>query len=275
MKNINEYTDKELKILHDQFKELKTYVEKVEFVYFNFGRVNGCINKVETDFDFTIKPKDEEENRVRWMYYFEMKRNETFEKLKSDYESRYEKAPDKARFIEDSLVAIRKIYESNSNLKYGYEMGSLAKNLDFMNWEPIHDIYRQEFLEPYYQGFAYYELERWLIELKDEYSYEEDWVRKDERIGIPVLVHLIMKTGIIDHLYNKYPRLINHKGNLSHLLSILCQVDAKDRTNFLKTLTNALNKSEKYTQHDGKVTSILLDVKAIDPPIESRIDRKK
>ena len=275
MKNINEYTDKELEILHGQFKELKTYEEKVEFVYSYFGRVYGCINKVETDFYFTIKPKDEEENQVRWTTFFEIRKREVFEKLKSDHESRYEKVSDKTRFIEDSLVEVRKIYESNSNLMYGYEMGSLAKGLDWLDWsENIFDHTSR--LKPYYEGFAYYELEQWLIGLKDEYSLEEDWVRKDERIGIPVLVHLIMETGIIDHLIQKYPRLNNHKGNLSHLLSILCQVDAKQRTNFLKTLTNALNKSEKYTQHDGKVTSILLNVKAIDPPpIESRIDRKK
>ena len=233
MKNINEYTDKELEILHGQFKEIKTYEEKVEFVYSNFGRVYGCINKVETDFDFTIKPKDEEENRVRWMYYFEMKRDETFEKLKSDHESRYEKVSDKTKFIQDSLVKVRKIYESNSNLMYGYEMGSLAKNLDLLNWEPIHDIYRQEFLEPYYQGFAYYFLEEWLNELKEESGpeYDHDLVDGMMKEGLfdPRVRFVVAdELGIIDFLEKEFCQ--NDRRKLANVLSVLfgCRLDGND-----------------------------------------------
>jgi hypothetical protein len=234
MKNINEYTDKELEILHGQFKELKTYVEKVEFVYSYFGRVNGCINKVETDFDFTIKPKDEEENRVRWTTFFEIRKREVFEKLKSDHESRYEKVSDKTRFIEDSLMNVRKIYESNSNLKYGYQMGSLAKNLDFINWEPIHDIYRKDFLEPYYEGFAYYLFEEWLNELKKEsgpkYDHDlNDGMMKDGLFNQRVRFVVAHQLGIIEHLEEKVcgtDRVL-----LADVLSVLfgCKLNGNER----------------------------------------------
>ncbi len=154
--------------MHGQFKKLETYQEKVEFVYSHFGRVWGPINKVETDFSFSVKPKDKEENRIRWMYFFERRKEETFQKLKSDHEARYKKAPDPARFIDDSLAKVREIYESNKYLQDGYEMGSLAKTLDWMDWDP--NINHQEKLQPYYEGLAYYELEQWLIGFKEEFD---------------------------------------------------------------------------------------------------------
>lgn len=276
VKSIHDYSNKELEKLHRDFKKIKTYKDKVEFVYSNFGRVSGRINKVETDFSFSVIPKDEEENRIRWSHFLEKRKEETFQKLKSDHEARYEKVSDKTRFIEDSLGKVREIYESNSKLKYGYEMGSLAKGLDWINWDPTFpNMDLQGELEPLYEGWAYYELEMWLIGLKEDYSFDEEWIARVERIGIPVLVALILRTGIIEHLIKEFPRLNGHKANLSHLLSILCQVDARDRVNFLKTLTNAMNKSDKFTPNTEKVTSILLNVKAIDPPIENQMIRKK
>jgi hypothetical protein len=272
MKDINEYSDKELTQLHGKFKRLKTYQEKVEFVYSHFGKVYDHIDKYGTDLDFSIKPSNEEENRIRWMHFFERRKEETFQKRKSDYKARYEKVPDPARFIEDSLKEIKAIYESNPYLKYGYEMGSLAKTLDWIQWHQNDDL--TETLDPYFSGLAYYELEQWLIGLKEMYSFDEEWKGKDERIGIPLLVALILETGIIDHLFEKYPRLNGHKANLSRLLYILCQVDAKEQVNFLKTLTNAMNKTDKFTPNTEKITSILLDVKAIDPPIENQKIRK-
>lgn len=232
MKNINEYTDKELEILHGQFKELKTYVEKVEFVYSYFGRVYGCINKVETDFYFTIKPKDEEENRVRWTTFFEIRKREVFEKLKSDHESRYEKVSDKTKFIEDSLVEVRKIYESNSDLMYGYKMGSLAKGLDWLYCSE--NIDHTSRLEPYYKGFAYYLLEEWLNELKEESGpgYDHDLVDGmmkeglfDQRVRF-VVAH---KLGIIEHLEEKFcgtDRVL-----LADVLSVLfgCKLNGNER----------------------------------------------
>jgi hypothetical protein len=170
-KHISEYSDKDLAKLHGQFNKLKTYQERVEFVYSHFGKVYGPIDKYGTDFNFSIKPKDKEENRIRWMYFFERRKEETFLKLKSDHESRYEKVSDKARFIEDSLVKVREIYESSRYLKDGYEMGALAKGLDWLNWDPKDTHYDlQDTLQPRYEGLAYYELEKWLIGLKEEFD---------------------------------------------------------------------------------------------------------
>jgi hypothetical protein len=274
MRNIHDYSEKELKKLHGEFKKLKTYEDKVAFVYSHFGRVFGHINQDGAGPDFSIKPKDEKENEIRWMHFFNARKEEVLQKLMADYRDRYEKAPDEAVFIEASLLEVRKIYESNSNLMYGYEMGSLAKGLDWIHWDQFYMDWTGT-LEPYYEGWAYYRLEQWLIGLKEDYSFDEDWVRKDEHIKVPVLVALILRTGIIEHLSKEFPRLNGHKANLSKLLSILCQVDAKDRVNFLKTLTNAMNKADKFTPNTEKVTSILLDVKAIDPPSENQMIRKK
>jgi hypothetical protein len=224
MKDINEYSDKELAKLHGQFKKLKTYQEKVEFVYSHFGRVY-IINKYGTEFDFSIKPSDTEENRIRWMYFFERRKEETFQKLKSDHEARYEKVSDKARFIEVSLVDVRKIYESNSNLKYGYEMGSLAKGLDWMDWEPNATSYDLgETLQPYYEGLAYYELEQWLIGLKEDsgHGFDHDMVdgMMKEGLNDPKVRFVVAdQLGIIEHLEKRFCH--NDRRKLSDLLSYL------------------------------------------------------
>jgi len=235
MRNINDYSDKELAKLHGQFKKLKTYQEKVEFVYSHFGRVWGPINKIETDFSFSVKPKDKEENRIRWMHFFDRKKEETFQKLKSDHEARYEKVSDKAKFIEDSLVKVRQIYESNSYLKDGYEMGSLAKDLDWLDWEPNATPYDlQETLQSRYEGFAYYELEQWLIGLKEDSGpgYDHEMVDRMMKEGLfdPKVRFVIAdQLGIIEHLDKRFCQ--NDRRKLGDVLSVLfgCRLDGKER----------------------------------------------
>ncbi len=217
--------------MHGQFKKLKTYLEKVDFVYSNFGKVHGQIDKDGTDFDFSIKPKDKEENRIRWSHFLERRKKETFEKLKSDHEARYEKVPDTAKFIDDSLVKIKEIYESNSKLKYGYEMGSLAKRMDWMDWDQSID--HTFFLEPYYEGFAYYELEMWLIGLKEdsEPGYDHDMVdglMKEGLFDPKVRFVVADQLGIIDLLEKRFCQ--NDRRKLANILSVLfgCRLDGKE-----------------------------------------------
>jgi hypothetical protein len=199
------------------------------------GKVHGQIDKDGTDFDFSIKPKDKEENRIRWSLFLERRKEETFEKLKSDHEARYEKVSDKARFIDDSLAKVREIYESNSKLKYGYEMGSLAKGLDWINWDPqIPNLDLQGELEPLYEGWANYELEMWLIGLKEDSGpgYDHDMVDRMMKEGLldpKVRFVAADLLGIIDHLEKRFCHSDRRK--LADILSVLfgCRLDGKER----------------------------------------------
>lgn len=273
MKNINEYSEKELKKLHSEFCKLKVYKGKVEYVYSHFGKLYGSIKAVNSNFDFSIKPIDEHENRIRWMFYFDSKKEETFKRFKSDHEMRFKNAPNKVKFLGDSLCQIRNNSESNSNIKYGYEMGSLAKGLDWIHWDQ--NIDWSENLRPYYEGLAYYMLEQWLNGLKEETSVDEDWIGDEEKLSIAVLVALVKQIGLIEHLYEKFPRLNNNKKNLAYLLSKICRVDKKDFINLYKTLTNAINETTKWTPNDDAVSAILLKAEAIPPPIKANSSRKK
>jgi len=234
MKNINDYSDKELKKLHGQFKKLKIYREKVEFVYSYFGKVYGPIDKYGTEFSFSVKPNNKEENRVRWIYFFETRKEETFQKLKSDHEARYKKVSDKAKFIENSLEEIRNIYQSNRDIKYGYEMGSLAKDLDRgINWDE-NRIELTENLQSRYSGLAYYELEQWLKGLKEDsepdYVHEiVDHMMKDGPIDPKVRFVIADQLGIIKLLEDRFCKTDRRK--LADLLSILFgfELNGKER----------------------------------------------
>lgn len=205
MRGIHDYSVKELKKLHGEFKKLKTYEDKVAFVYSRFGKVYGHINQEVGGLDFSIKPRNNEENVTRWRCFFDIKKEEILERLMADYRGRYEKAPDQVEFINASLLEIRKIYESNSSLLYGYEMGSLAKGLDWIHWDQVNMNYTDT-LEPYCKGLAYYWLEQWLKRLKDETSVDDEFLRSNEQLSIPVLVSLIKEIGLIEHLNQKYPK---------------------------------------------------------------------
>jgi hypothetical protein len=231
MKNINEYSDQDLANLHEQFKKLKTYYERVEFVYGKFGRVFGAIKKDGTEYSFSIKTNDKEENRVRWMYFFDRKKEETFEKLLLDYKTRYEKSQDQTLWIKHSLLEVRQNYESSSNLKYGYEMGSLAKGLDWIDWNQKKN--HTPFLIEYYEGFAYYELERWLIGLKEDlkHGYDQamvDVMMEDGLFDPKVRFVIAHQLGIIDLLEKSICK--NDRRKLSELLSVLfgCRLNSRE-----------------------------------------------
>jgi hypothetical protein len=233
MRNIHDYSEKELKKLHGEFKKLKTYEDKVAFVYSHFGRVFGHINQDGAGPDFSIKPKDEKENEIRWMHFFNARKEEVLQKLMADYRDRYEKAPDEAVFIEASLLEVRKIYESNSNLMYGYEMGSLAKGLDWIHWDQFYMDWTGT-LEPYYEGWAYYRLEQWLKGLKDIPTPSIDLDSIDEStkrdIQDPMIRFAIAhELGIIEHVGHKFCG--TNRNALADLLAILfgISLNGKDR----------------------------------------------
>lgn len=231
MRNIHDYSEKELKKLHGEFKKLKTYEDKVAFVYSHFGRVFGHINQDGAGPDFSIKPKDGEENKTRWMHFFNARKEEVRERLMADYRDRYEKAPDEAVFIEASLLEVRKIYESNSNLMYGYEMGSLAKGLDWIHWDQVYMDWTGT-LEPYFEGWAYYRLEQWLKGLKDIPSPSIDLESIDEStkrdIQDPIIRFAIAhELGIIEHLGDKIGGT-NRKA-LADLLAIIFGISLKGK----------------------------------------------
>jgi hypothetical protein len=264
MKHINDYSDLEIKRLYKRFQKIKIYRERVEFVYKYFGTIQGRIQKDGTDIFFPIKPIDEQENRIRWEYYFEMKTNETFHKLKSDYEARYKKAPNSIRFINDELVNIANIYNQNRDYKYGYEMGSLAKNFDFVNWEAVHDIYRIEFLNPYYIGLAYYHLEEWLLGLKEKIKLEEIVDSEDlslpDEMKVPHRIALMSELGIFDSLISRYPsQLENRKSRIIGLLSIICgyRKGSNEYQNFEAKMKKILNGDPHTEATIREVKSVL------------------
>lgn len=283
MKPLGQYSDQEFIELVNEAGQL-SYLEKVKLGFERFGTVQGEESRdIEgVTYQFSLAPSTKDEQLLRWEYYLESETEKLIEKLLPEYLSRFEKAYDKKKAVDEIIEELDIEYFKNEDRKRTYFFSlnihsgvtkeetvnfykegrssiETAKNLDHFFFfdkvkEPntIDDLFNNEvFIEDLATGRALYKIQ---LKLKDKLKGLESMLEQfDEPKGLdldePVENKELNDSQKIALLYEIgiLDMLLDKSkdGNISKLstfLIALLSIKSK-KESFLATLKSTINET--------------------------------